>query len=213
MINKTITLAITCCNEKSTIKRAVDSATTSKYITEILISDDWSTDGSFELLNSLARNNSRINLIRNSGKPYSLRYNRLNLIYNIESDYVMFLDGDDYIECIDEVIEKCFKLGEWDICYYPIKIGDDVLSMGVGYLDSKSNEELSHLCNHYICKTTALKGVNGDIVYNDYISDDQITLYILNHCKLVGTLCDSDCYYMYNDGGKLRHFRKFGLKK
>lgn len=213
ILNKSITLAITCYNERNTIKRAIESATNSKHITEILISDDFSTDGSLEIIKDLAKNDSRIKVIMNSGKPYSIRYNRLSQIYNIATEYVMFLDGDDYIENIDDVINKCFELGEWDMCYYPLKVKGKIAYMSVDYVDSKSNEELCHYRNPFICKSKMFKGIDDKIISNDYVSDDQIALYVLNHSILVGTLCDDKCYYVYNEGGKLRHLRKFGLNK
>lgn len=212
-LNKSITLAITCCNERSVVEKAIATTKDSKYITNILISDDFSTDGSFELISQLTDTDSRINVVRNSGKPYSLRYNRLTLIHNVSTEYILFLDGDDYIENIDMVIEKCFELGEWDMCYYPLKVKDEIMCMSVDYVYSKSNEELCHYRNPFICKMNIFKGIDDVIIDNDYISDDQIVLYALNHSKLVGTLCDDKCYYMYNEGGKLRHLRKFGLNK
>ena len=61
-----ITVGVACFNACDTIERAVQSARTQIWKNlDILIVDDGSTDGSFELIVRLAKEDGRVRVIRN----------------------------------------------------------------------------------------------------------------------------------------------------
>jgi glycosyltransferase involved in cell wall biosynthesis len=62
---------------------------------EIVVVDDYSTDGSYEYLSNL--NDPKIHLIRNS-KNFGIGETRNILLSNACGEYVLFVDPDDYIE-------------------------------------------------------------------------------------------------------------------
>ena len=89
----TISVVITSYNNESTVDRAIKSAMTQcNCNAEVIVVDDCSTDNSIELLTKY----SDITVIRNSCNvgPYKSRLIGLN---NTASEYVTFLDADDWL--------------------------------------------------------------------------------------------------------------------
>lgn len=89
----TATIIITAYNNESTVDRAIKSAMTQcNCNAEVIVVDDCSTDNSIELLTKY----SDITVIRNSCNvgPYKSRLIGLN---NTASEYVTFLDADDWL--------------------------------------------------------------------------------------------------------------------
>ena len=73
-----ISIVVPCFNEIETIKKITSKIVNAlnKYQYEILVIDDCSTDGSFEILNEIQSNNKNIKILSNSknlGKGASLR--------------------------------------------------------------------------------------------------------------------------------------------
>lgn len=73
-----ISIVVPCFNEIETIKQITSKIVNAlnKYQYEILVIDDCSTDGSFEILNEIQSNNKNIKILSNSknlGKGASLR--------------------------------------------------------------------------------------------------------------------------------------------
>lgn len=92
---RVITIGITCFNAADTIERAVQSALAQNWpLFEVVIVDDSSTDGSFEILNSLARKDERIHVFRheiNRGYPSALN----TIIENSNGEFIAIFDDDD----------------------------------------------------------------------------------------------------------------------
>lgn len=90
-----ITIGITCFNAADTIVRAVESALEQDWPSlEVIVVDDCSSDGSWELLQDLARNHDRLRVIRhekNKGYPGALN----TLIDNAAGEFVAIFDDDD----------------------------------------------------------------------------------------------------------------------
>lgn len=107
MKNKDIklTVTITNYNQKEYIEEAVDSILQQdlEYSYEILIGDDGSTDGSWELLQSKYSTNENIKMYRMPRDPSikefsNWRHSRLMcfLLREARGQYISMLDGDDY---------------------------------------------------------------------------------------------------------------------
>lgn len=91
-----IDILLTCYNQKEQIIKTLDSLIkqNTKVDYQIIISDDLSTDGSYEKLNEYIKKHNNIKLIQPNEKK-CVGNNRNNLIKAITSDYVVFVDGDD----------------------------------------------------------------------------------------------------------------------
>ena len=90
-----VSIIITCFNSQDTIERAVKSALNQDWANkEIIIVDDYSKDGSLELLTKISSEEPSISLIRNNknlGYPASLN----KAISKSQGDFVAIFDDDD----------------------------------------------------------------------------------------------------------------------
>ena len=92
-----VSVKIPAYNCEATIKRAVLSALSQRVSDlEVIAIDDGSTDGTYDLLCSLAKKDERLRVIKkeNSG-PADTRNVGID---NAKGEYIAFLDSDDYIE-------------------------------------------------------------------------------------------------------------------
>ncbi len=90
-----VSIIVAAYNVKEYIRDTLNSATsqTLKDI-EIVVVDDCSTDGTYEVLSECAALDKRIKLIRH-GENKSVNISRMTGIQNACGEYIMFLDGDD----------------------------------------------------------------------------------------------------------------------
>jgi glycosyltransferase involved in cell wall biosynthesis len=90
-----ITIGITCFNAVDTIGRAMQSALAQDWPAfEIVVVDDYSSDGSFELLTTLAAREPRVSLIRHKANKGAAAA-RNTILENAHGVYVAFFDDDD----------------------------------------------------------------------------------------------------------------------
>ena len=82
-------------NSKKYLRQSIDSVISQTYDNwEMILTDDGSNDGSWELLESLARTDNRIRLIRNR-KNRGSGISRNKAIKLAIGVYIAFLDSDD----------------------------------------------------------------------------------------------------------------------
>ena len=109
-----VSIVITCFNAKDTIQRTVKSALMQDWENiEIIIVDDSSTDGSYELLERLYSSEPKISLFRNSinmGYPASLNKG----IKKSNGEFIAIFDDDDENKKyrISSQVKKLFLLNE-----------------------------------------------------------------------------------------------------
>jgi glycosyltransferase involved in cell wall biosynthesis len=90
-----ITIGITCFNAIDTIERAINSALNQDWPNyEILIVDDFSVDGSWEIIQKIKSLNTGITAIQHS-KNLGASAARNSIIQNANGDYIVFFDDDD----------------------------------------------------------------------------------------------------------------------
>lgn len=102
-----ITIGITCFNAKDTIQRSVQSALHQTWRNfEILLVDDGSSDGSWDIIQSLKTAYPNIRLLRhetNSGFPCALN----TLLQHAKGEFIAFFDDDD--ESLPERLEQQYQ--------------------------------------------------------------------------------------------------------
>lgn len=102
-----ISVMVPVYNAKDYLEQCVDSILSQSYDNlELLLIDDESTDGSGEICDRYAGQDSRVRVIhqKNSGCTAS----SLTGLRNASGDYYMFVDSDDYIEA--ETLQEMTKL-------------------------------------------------------------------------------------------------------
>lgn len=114
MLNNRVSVLVTFYNQEKYVDKAMESILSQKtdFGVKIIVGDDGSTDGTVEAVNRwiekypdmieiyvMDRNNGvRIPGFRASG-------NRINILKHVDTDYFIFLDGDDYF-CSDLKLQK-----------------------------------------------------------------------------------------------------------
>ena len=90
-----ISIVITCYNKEPFIKQAAQSALDQDGLFELIVVDDFSTDRSATILDSI----DQINLIKNRANLGSTATTRIGIERAIHkgADYVILLDGDDVL--------------------------------------------------------------------------------------------------------------------
>lgn len=112
-----LSVLVTFYNEKEYVKRAIDSVLNQDigYPYEILIGDDGSSDGSYELAMELYGNLPQVTIVQQERDPAKKEYaerrhTRLirRLMEMVKGEYFILLDGDDYYisrDCLKRKIE------------------------------------------------------------------------------------------------------------
>lgn len=94
--NPKVTVIISVFNEENFIKKSLESVINqSLKEIEIIVVDDGSTDNTLKILNTYAKNDSRIKII--SHKNIGLGASRNKAIRLATGEYLAFLDGDDWL--------------------------------------------------------------------------------------------------------------------
>lgn len=144
-----VSIIIPNYNEKRFIEKTVDSALNQTYDnTEIIIVDDGSTDGSYDILKRLEADNSRITVLRQENMNASIARNRG--FEHSNGEYIYFLDSDDLAKT--DAIEKLVKAAE--------ETGADLV---IGNMDEIDEED---------------KLITTDIFFNECGESDDFTKFI-----------------------------------
>ncbi len=119
MIEGKVSVIIPAYNVEKYVQKCVESVMNQTYKNlEILCVNDGSTDETFKILSSLACCDSRINLINQQNQGLSGARN--TGLENCSGEYVMFLDGDDWIDnnavekSVEQIKEENAQLVMWN---------------------------------------------------------------------------------------------------
>ena len=143
-----VSVCITFYNQKEYVDECLDSVLKQnvdfKY--EILIGDDGSNDGTYELLLEWAKRVPQIRLFRMDRREDIKYYsserasrNRINLIKRVRGKYFLFLDGDDYY-CDNNKLQKqvCYmdkrEYADCAICGHNVEANSRVAINDVDYI-------------------------------------------------------------------------------
>lgn len=127
-----LSIIIPVYNIKSYLLRCINSVLNQKasYLFEIILVDDGSTDGSDRICDSFADGNNYLKVIhKKNGGLSSARNAGIELA---QGDYIMFLDGDDWIE--DNTLERIVELTQFKT---------DMLLIKAWHVDNSGKKSLS----------------------------------------------------------------------
>lgn len=119
MSKNSCTCLIPIFNEEKTVLDVLKKISKVKYFDQIILVNDWSTDWSFQKLNSFLKKekNQKINIVsykKNQWKSYAVR----KWLEKVKTEYVFLFDADiKWIEVgeIENVIENIYKNPEIDM--------------------------------------------------------------------------------------------------
>ncbi|MGL5568826.1 MAG: glycosyltransferase family 2 protein [Cetobacterium sp.] len=208
-----ITVIIPVYNKVKYISRCLKSVLNQSYSNfEIIIVNDGSNDGSKELCEKFALEDSRISLINTKNKGVS---SARNIALKIATgDYIQFIDSDDYIseKMFEELVEKVEK-EKVEIIISGITKVDEV-----GNILSEKNPKKTGIRNKYIffknfCEEQYSSGLYGAIsnkfikreiiVENNLFFNEEIKLaedldFYLNLYEYIDKFCIiNKSYYFY----------------
>ena len=221
-----VSVIIPVFNGEKTIKKAIDSVLHQTYENiEIIVVDDCSTDGTFLLLQSLAKKHSQITVYKNEKNMGTAKSRNIG-ISHAKGKYVAFIDTDDLWrkDKIDKQIRLLLKNG--DLCYTASVIMNKNTVVGKRTVPLKTDykrllKENTIACSSVLIKKNKLLPFDSSYFHEDYA----LWLKLLkNGCKAVGI---NESLLYYHLGGRsadkknaakhrweiYRKSEKFGLLK
>ena len=107
-----LSIIIPCFNEEKTIEKIVNKVNeTCKYLNEIIVIDDKSTDNSLDILNKLLHE-KKINVLIKNTKNYGKGYSVKQGILNSKGDIILIQDADleydpsDYPKLVEPILSN-----------------------------------------------------------------------------------------------------------
>lgn len=117
IMSLTISIIVPVYNIEQYIKKCIDSITSQTYTNlEILCVDDGSSDGSADIIKSIAQSDNRIHYFyqENAGVSAARNY----ALNKATGDYIIFVDGDDYLHPrAIEIYVDCAKETDADVIF------------------------------------------------------------------------------------------------
>lgn len=160
---------------------------------EIVCIDDGSSDGSPEILDEYARIYENIVIVRN-GQNYGSLYARKSGVFKARGSYIMFLDGDDFLEK-----EAC------EIAYSEIESNNaDILQFGMNLINrgSAPKHEIDSFI-HFV--TPCFERLENDLILKECFENERYNynlvdkIYRADICKKAFSYLDDEKYCMAED--------------
>ncbi|MFT4154027.1 glycosyltransferase family 2 protein [Parafilimonas sp.] len=157
-----VSVIIPLFNRKRLISETLQSVINQTYRHwEAVIVDDGSTDGSCELVCSMAYSDPRIRLIKRSRLPEGANTCRNIGIENAHGTYIIFLDSDDLLDknCFSNRISCFGKFPDADFLVFPMYFFDKDSYKIIGLWNTENEED--DITRFF--KVDALWGITGPI--------------------------------------------------
>lgn len=111
LVNPLVSICIPTFNGQKYVEESLVSALNQTYTNiEIVISDDYSSDGTLEIVNSI-RNNSNVPFFIHHHAPNGIGANWNNCVIHAKGNYIKFLFQDDILDpfCIEKMMQVALK--------------------------------------------------------------------------------------------------------
>ncbi len=138
MIRPKVSLVVPCYNQNSTIKKTVENFLSTDYPNyEIIIIDDCSNDGTYEILLKIAASDERLKLYQNASNS-SASFTRNNGLKKVKGKYVGLLETDMAVESnwlypLVDLLEADKSLGAVQSKVLDLNKRDRIHSVGVKF--------------------------------------------------------------------------------
>ncbi len=225
-----VTVIVPIYNGEKYIERCIESIINQSYKNvKIICIDDNSNDNSKNIINNYAKFND-IKYIKNN-EHLGVALSRNKGIKIADSDYIMFLDCDDWLDlnCIEKAIHKFNCDTDIDIVIWEIKTAYDSsqISSRYNYLynniitGSMATSLLSHTVENEFflspllgCKLfkKSLLDDNNILFPNTIYEDDMFSFLAFINSKKVGLITGSSLYYYQHSESITHHFSEKNIK-
>lgn len=193
-----LTIGITSYNKSKYIRDCLDSIPDG---VEVIIVDDSSTDNTIDIIKSNC-NHSLVEFPQNRGVSFCR-----NLIVDLcETEYLMFLDGDDElnIKDINIIINSCDN----DIYMFPYTVMYPEQNISIPYRNIRKNiRDINCILTSLIFKTSFIR--NNKIRFDERLRNLEDFDFILNCISIVEPIYIDNVYICnyrkYSDGKRLKN--------
>lgn len=158
-----VSILMTSFNRENYIKDSIESILSQSYKNfELIIVDDASSDGTWEIIKVYAKSDSRIKHFQNKINLGDYPNRNKAISYAI-GEYLMFLDSDDIMH--PNVISNCISVME----KYPNSgFGISNRNLGINSYTKLSSKEVIH--SHFFVKPILMCGPGGTIYRRNYFN-------------------------------------------
>jgi glycosyltransferase involved in cell wall biosynthesis len=231
MNNPKVSIIIPLFNSEKYLHKCINSILAQTFTDfECILIDDCSFDKSPQICDEYSKKDKRIKSIHNKNNIGSSLSRKIGLDVSSDSDYIQFIDSDDWIEkdMIEKLYEKAVS-GNYDIVFCDTYVND--LSGNSIYEKIQFEDDIIMNIKHFILGNNRGAGlyykftkrsIYDDIIFPNegYAEDKYITLQVLHKLKNRGYM-NSAFYHVYTNPNsqmrdislKMEMHRYIGLKE
>lgn len=217
-----LSVLVTCYNQKKYIEEAIDSIYVQKcdFPYEVIVGDDGSDDGSYELLCEKYGDRENLKIVRNLDKKNdipsatSASRMRIELLKYVNGEYFTYLDGDDFyydslkfqkqLEILDSD-QELVLCGSSFYFYDQASAEKELFTGGMseGYIDLKCYWRLKCMhANTCIIRSSVIDNFPYDRI-SDIFHDNLITFSVMLQGKGYYWDSPSMCYRQESEGSHI----------
>ncbi|EAI3905244.1 glycosyltransferase family 2 protein [Campylobacter lari] len=217
-----ISIILPTYNVEKYIARALESCINQTFKDiEIIVVDDCGSDKSVDIAKEYASKDDRIKIIHNEENLGTFASRNIGVL-NAKSDFIMFLDPDDYLEL--NACEECVKIlnknGKIDLIWFDFLyrsnntvVKNKILQDNIFSINEYCRYVISHdgLCYWTLCSKIIKKEIyTKAMTLLEYIKtkltmaeDALMYFFIIQHCKNIQTSSLNIYYYYQNSTGSM----------
>lgn len=225
MLNKKLTILIPLYNAKDYIVETLESIYRNKYNNyNVIILDDFSNDGSDELVKQYIKDKSNFKYVKAKNKNGLAANSRNELLKYVsdDTDYIFFMDHDDFIK--DDTVSRIMKIAnnnDYDIIQFNHYIYDKKTksfreyyekSNNCGTYKPGNNISLTWVWNKFI-KWKIIKDNNVRFIDNSLSEDSTFTIMLFNYVSKIFHTGTYEYYHriLSNSLGRTNKLKKLPL--
>lgn len=216
-----ISIIIPCYNIENHLQKCIDSILNQTYSHfELLLINDGSTDTSLEICKAYANKDNRVRVFTHENKGVS--YTRNRGIKEAKGDYVMFVDGDDYVK--QDFVQKHINFFQDKVLIISGFENDKRVQTHafLQLLEKNKNNDIPIKNILKVLKYDSLNTpccrlferdilIDNHIFFNESISYQEDLIFNLSYCKFINSIRPINYlgyYYINNPNSSSKKFHK-----
>ena len=213
--NVFLKIVIPCFNVGTSISKCLDSILSQKFNDYVIILvDDQSTDNTADVISEYTKTHDNIKYIKVDEKRYAGGCRNAGYQYPIDSEYVWFMDGDDYLkdEFVFDAIYNAVSKKKPDVLFVGYEIHDREKTQTVK-IENKAID--SYMYTHDCAPWTKIIRSDKMVLFAEHLKCNED---VLQHVLLIDAIDTFDCLnkvcYVYfkeykSKGARFQHMPLF----